>query len=154
MVRSPLARFTTTIVAFVAIAVLALVARPSQAAMAEKGQLAGTVMTADGKPAVGLVINLIKDIPRQMNRPGGGSGTRGAGPESGAVDLQGKPAPRSKVIAKATCDEQGKFVMQNVDVGGYRLEAGNQNIGWIYQDVAIEPNKTLELNDLKLVKTN
>ena len=69
----------------------------------------------------------------------------------GATGLQADK-DRVKIVGKATTDASGKFTMQNIPAGLYRLEAGNKNMGWIYQDVNIEADKTVELNDLKLAK--
>jgi hypothetical protein len=149
MNKSPFARIAASLVV---VAVLALLAQVGLAAFeGGKGNLSGTVQTADGKPAVGLNLKLVKDMPIDMRRPGGKGKSTGMG-DSGATGLQNKGGPRTKVVAQATTDASGKFTMQNVEEGSYRLEAGNKNMGWIYQDVSIEPNKTVELNDLKLTK--
>ena len=148
MNKTPFARVAMSLVV---VAVLALFAQVAQAE-GGKGNLTGTVQTADGKPAVGLMLKLVQDIPFDMRRPGGKGKSTGLG-DTGATNLQGGKE-RTKTVAQATTDASGKFTMQNVPEGAYRLEAGNKNMGWIYQDVNIEPNKTVELNDLKLAKTS
>jgi hypothetical protein len=135
-------------VSLVVVAALALLAQTSYAALAGKGNITGTIQTTDGKPAVGLVVKLVKDLPRDIRRPG--SKGKSSGFDSGASGLQAQA--RTKIVSQATCDAQGKFTMQNVEPGGYRLEAGNRNMGWIYYDVEVEADKTVELNDLKLTK--
>ena len=151
MSKSPVGRI---IASLVVVAALTLLAQVGSAALQDgKGTISGTVQTHDGKPAVGLNLKLVQDIPIDMRRPGGGKGKgRSTGlDDGGATGLQsGKP--RTKTIAQATTDAQGKFTMNNVPAGTYRLEAGNKNMGWIYQDVTVEANKTTELNDLKLAK--
>ena len=148
MNKSSLARVAASLVV---VAVLALVAQTAAALQSGKGTLTGTVQTADGKPAVGLTLKLVQDIPFDMRRPGSGK-KRGTGlDDTGATRLQGGKE-RIKMVAQATTDASGKFTMQNIPEGTYRLEAGNKNVGWIYQDVTIEANKTIELNDLKLAK--
>ena len=152
MNKSPFGRIVASLVV---VAALALIAQVSSAALDEgKGTLSGTVQTHDGKPCVGLTLKLVQDIPIDMRRPGGGKGKSTGFDGSGATDLQGAPKQRIKQVGQATTDAQGKFTMQNIPAGSYRLEAGNKNMGWIYQDVTIEASKTTELNDLKLAKVD
>ena len=149
MNKSPFGRIVASLVV---VAALALLAQVGSAALQEgKGNISGTVQTHDGKPAVGINLKLVQDIPIDMRRPGGGKGKSTGLDDSGATGLQGGK-PRTKQFAQATTDAQGKFTMNNVPAGTYRLEAGNKNMGWIYQDVTVEANKTTELNDLKLAK--
>ena len=138
MNKLPLARVAASLVV---VAVLALVAQTAVALQSGKGTITGTVQTADGKPAVGLNLKLVQDMPIDMRRPG-----------SKGKSTQGGPKDRTKTFAQATTDQNGKFTMQNVPEGTYRLEAGNKNMGWIYQDVTVKANETVTLNDLKLVK--
>ena len=148
MNKSPFARVAASLVV---VAVLALLAQVGSAAFeGGKGNLSGTVQTADGKPAVGLNLKLVKDMPIDMRRPGK---KRGTGIGDGAANGLQAGKERTKTVAQATTDQNGKFTMQNVPEGTYRLEAGNKNMGWIYQDVTVKPNETLQLNDLKLAKT-
>ncbi len=149
MNKSPLARVVASLVV---VAVLGLFAQVASALQSGKGTLTGTVQTHEGKPAVGLTLKLVQDIPIDMRRPGGKRKGTGLG-DGDATGLQGGKE-RVKTIAQATTDQNGKFTMQNIPEGTYRLEAGNKNMGWIYQDVTIEANKTAELNDLKLAKVN
>ena len=146
MNKSPLTRVTASLVV---VAALALVAQTAAAMQEGKGTLAGTVQTSDGKPAVGLTLKLVQDIPIDMRRPGG---KRGTNPNDGDASNLQAGKPRTKNVGQATTDQNGKFTMQNIPAGTYRLEAGNKNVGWIYQDVTVEANKTTELNDLKLAK--
>lgn len=120
-----------------------------QAYAAEKGNITGTVLSVDGsKPMVGFQVKLVRDIPMQMGRPGRG---KTGGINSGATGLQGQQGG-TKTFATATTDAQGRFNINNVEVGTYRLEGGNNNIGWLYIDVNVEANKTSDVGQQKLVK--
>jgi len=149
MTKSPFVRVTATLVA---LGIFAMLGQVAYALQEGKGNLTGTVLTADGKPAVGLNVKIVKDIPRDMRRPGSKGKSTGLDHTGGAEGLQAKGGPRTKVVAQATCDQNGKFSMNNIEAGSYRLEAGSKGQGWIYQDVGIEAGKTVEMNDLKLAK--
>lgn len=118
---------------------------------ADKGNITGNVLTVDGKPAVGFVVKLVRDVPMSMGRPGRGGKGKSSGGDSGAVGLQGG-AGGTKTIAQTTTDAQGRFTLNNVEVGTYRLEGGSKGGGWLYYDVSVEANKTVEMKDMKLVK--
>ena len=146
---------------FVAVATLALVgwfaADAVHAAMADKGSLGGTVMTHDGKPAVGLTLKLEQTKPMGIRGgKGSGKGKSGFGNGSGANGLQGDDGSGGnvKIVARATTDQNGKFTMPNLEVGAYTLVAGNKNMGWIYYPVTIEKDKETRIDDLKLTKTD
>jgi hypothetical protein len=119
-----------------------------------KGSLSGTVKDDAGKPVVGLALRLEFDQPMGMN-PGGGK-THGKGKisvgDSGARELQGKPNPRTKIVGRATTDQNGNFLFSNIDEGSFRLVAGNKAQGWIYQDVEVKANEETKLGEMKLVK--
>jgi hypothetical protein len=83
-----------------------------------------------------------------MGRPGRGA-KKDSGIDSGATGLQ---AGGTKTIQQVTTDAQGRFTFNNVEVGEYRVEGGNNNIGWLYWDVKVEANKTTDLGQQKLVK--
>ena len=104
-----------------------------RAAADEKGSVTGTVTDQAGKPVVGLALRLEQDQP---------------------IDARGGGKPGStKIVARVTTDQQGKFTMPNIPAGGYRLVAGSQNVGWIYLDVTVTAGKETNLGELKLAKT-
>lgn len=119
------------------VAVLVLVT--DRAAAAEKGGISGNVLTLDGKPAVGFLVKLVKDVPMITNP--GGKGAAGSG---------GSGGPR--IIAQVTTDPSGRFTLKDVEPGTYRLEGGNGNSGWLYEDVTVDAAKTVEKKDCKLFK--
>lgn len=119
---------------------MALIGESAFAQPAEKGGVTGNVIALDGKPAAGFNVKLVKDVPLQMGRPGSG---RGAGSGGG-----------TKTIAQTKTDANGRFTFNGVEVGDYRIEGGNRNVGWLYEDVNIEANKTAEKKDIKLFKTD
>ena len=142
---------------WMAVAVLAVMgifgAAQAAALLEGKGSLSGTVLGADGKPAVGLALRLEFDTPAEAGTPGGvrSKGKISIG-DSGARELQGKPNPRTKIIGRATADQSGHFLFSNIDEGTYRLVAGTRSQGMIYQDVEIKANEETKMGELKLIK--
>jgi hypothetical protein len=129
------------------VAVVGLVA--DQAFAADKGGVTGMVLDLNGKPLAGFQVKLVKDVPISMGRPGRGTKGKSGGTDSGATGLQ---AGGTKTIATTTTDQQGKFAFNNIEVGDYRLEGGNNNMGWLYVDAKIEANKVNDVGQQKLVK--
>jgi hypothetical protein len=94
------------------------------------GSVSVRVKNADGEPAVELKLKVVQDLPIGAGGPGG---------------------PREKVFAEPTTDKDGAFRVADLKPGSYRIQAGNRDIGWIYQDVEIEPEREIQVQ-LKLVK--
>ena len=116
-----------------ATSLLLCVLAPCALAADEKGSISGTVTDQADKPVAGLSLRLEQDQP---------------------IDSRGKGKPGgTKIVARATTDQQGAFTMPNLPPGSYRLIAGSQNVGWIYMDVTVTPGKETKLADLKLTKS-
>jgi hypothetical protein len=116
---------------------------PSTAPAADKGPskpsknrawVSGTVLTPEGKPAVGLTIRAEKNEPFAM----------GGGPQK---DTGPKEYP-------AVTDENGNFLIKEMHINAYLLIAGSQEQGWIYQELTVTPGVETKLGTLKLTKVN
>jgi protocatechuate 3,4-dioxygenase beta subunit len=99
-----------------------------------KGSISGTVKDGNGKPVVGLQLRLEVDDPVGARRGSGKGGTR--------------------IVARATTDQNGNFSFTDLEPGNYRLVAGSKQQGWIYQDVEVRADDQTKLGDLKLTKVN
>ena len=106
-------------------------AKPSK----NRAWVSGTVLEADGKPAVGLTLRAEKNEPFSM---GGGGGAKDTGPKE----------------YLATTDENGNFLFKEMHVNAYLLIAGSQDRGWIYQDLPVKAGEETKLGTLKLTKLN
>jgi hypothetical protein len=119
----------------------------------QKGSVSGTIVAADGKPLVGLAVRLERTDPAGMGDAGGKRGKKAAGWDNGASQLQGQGKEKGvKVVGRATTDQQGKFLIQNIDPGAAILVGGNKNQGWLYAPVEIQSGQETKLGELKLVK--
>src|SRR5687768_4213980 len=89
-------------------------AKPSK----NRAWVSGTVLDADGKPAVGLTVRAEKNEPIDM----GGGGAKNTGPKEYV----------------ATTDENGNFLIKEMYINAYILIAGSQEVGWIYQPLPVK----------------
>jgi len=105
-------------------------ATPAKPVSNVPGSVTGRVKDNDGGPAAELLLRIVQDLPIGAGGPGG---------------------PREKVLAEPVTDKDGVFQVKDLKPGVYRVQAGNREIGWIYQDVEIEPERDIQI-DLKLVK--
>jgi hypothetical protein len=96
--------------------------------------VSGTVLMPDGKPAVGLTVRAEKNEPFAM----GGGGQKDTGPKEYPV----------------VTDENGNFLIKEMHINAYLLIAGNQEQGWIYQELTVKPGEETKLGTLKLTKVN
>ena len=94
--------------------------------------VSGTVLDADGKPAVGLTIRVEKNEPFAM----GGGPQKDTGPKEYTT----------------TTDENGNFLIKDLHINAYMLIAGNQEIGWIYQELVVKAGEETKVGTLKLTK--
>lgn len=95
--------------------------------------VSGTVLTPEGKPAAGVVIRVEKNEPMGM---GGGGPPKDTGPKE----------------YLATTDENGNFLIKEMYINAYLLIGGNQQIGWLYQELPVEAGKETKLGPMKLTK--
>src|SRR5439155_9123255 len=103
--------------------------------------IAGSVVDTDGKAVAGLELRLERVSHITVRPPGGNLKHK-------IVQLQTRPA--TPAIATATTDAQGKFSMTQIAPCSYRLVGGSKSIGWIFQNITVEPGKESKL-ELKLV---
>ena len=96
--------------------------------------VSGTILGADGKPAVGVVVRAEKNEPMGM----GGGPQKDTGPKD----------------YKATTDENGNFVIKEMHINAYLLVVGNNEIGWIYQELPVAAGQETKLGTLKLTKVD
>ena len=96
--------------------------------------VSGTVLMPDGKPAVGLTVRAEKNEPVAM----GGGAKKDTGPK----------------VYPVTTDENGNFLIKEMHINAYLLIAGNQEQGWIYQELTVKPGEETKLGTLKLTKIN
>jgi hypothetical protein len=141
------------------IAVVALLALSGEWLHAQapqgKGSVSGTILTEDGKPAASLSVQLKRTIPIALpDAPGGRRKGRTSGWDSGATGLQGDKQGGEKTIGRATTDANGKFKIENIDSGAANLVAGSKSMGWLYYPVVIEPNKNVDIGEIKLAKVD
>ncbi|HVT87276.1 MAG TPA: carboxypeptidase-like regulatory domain-containing protein [Tepidisphaeraceae bacterium] len=92
--------------------------RGQTTAPAGKGGIKGTVRTADGQPASGLLMVLYKGDARPSGG-GGGGGRRGSGGSGGGTRANNPPP-----LTNATTDSQGNYKFGNLDPGKYTVYAG------------------------------
>ena len=118
----------------------------------QKGSLSGTVLSHDGKPMVGFNVRLERTEPHGVGEGATKRKNRAAGWDNGAVGLQGGKEKGVKIVGKATTDQQGKFVIQNIDPGAAILVGGSKNVGWIYYPVEIQSGQETKLGEIKLAK--
>ena len=95
--------------------------------------VSGTILGADGKPAVGVVVRVEKQEPMGM---GGGGGGKDTGPKE----------------YRATTDDNGQFLIKEMYVNPYLIVAGNNQVGWIYQELPVTAGQETKLGTLKLTK--
>ena len=98
--------------------------------------VSGTILGADGKPAASIVVRVEKQEPMGM---GGGAG---GGKDTG---------PRTYT---ANTDENGHFLIKEMYINPYLIIVGNNDVGWIYQDLAVTAGQETKLGTLKLTKIN
>lgn len=109
------------------ISLLLLIPAIPVAAADEKGSLSGTVRDNAGSAVAGLAIRLVQQDGQGQNR-------------------------KVKIVGRATTDGQGRFRIEQVAPGRYRIEAGSKSVGWIFQELEIEAGKELKLDDLQLAR--
>jgi hypothetical protein len=117
-----------------------------------KGSVSGVVLTADGKPMVGLALRLERTEPHGAGDGAGSKRKRAAGWDNGATGLQGGKEKGVKIVGRGTTDQNGKFHIQNVDPGGAILVGGSKNQGWIYYPCEIKAGEETKLEPIKMAK--
>jgi len=108
------------------------------------GNVTGVVTDPNDKPIASFAVKLYQSQPRGIDS------------SRGKKSIDQPPAPgqmAEKLITTVTTDAQGRFTISKLKSGGYLLKGGSKNVGFIYQEVVIEPNKTNDLGRVKLVKT-
>jgi len=95
--------------------------------------VSGTILSTDGKPAVGVVVRVEKQEPMGM---GGGGGGKDTGPKE----------------YRATTDENGRFLIKEMYINPYLIVAGNNDVGWIYQELTVTAGQEVKLGTVKLTK--
>jgi hypothetical protein len=94
------------------------------------GTIKGTVKFSDGSVAANVKVEIFA-----------AKGSRGAGEL--VVLASGQAAPKNPApVAKTTTDGSGKYTLEKVAVGKYRLNAGDQIKGFSFAQVSVEANKT------------
>jgi hypothetical protein len=97
--------------------------------------VSGTILGTDGKPAVGVLIRVEKQEPMGM---GGGPGGKDTGPKE----------------YRATTDDNGNFLIKEMFINPYIIIAGNNDVGWIYQELPVNAGQETKLGAVKLTKIN
>jgi hypothetical protein len=96
--------------------------------------VSGTILSTDGKPAVGVLVRVEKQEPMGMG--GGGPGGKDTGPKE----------------YRASTDEKGNFLIKEMYINPYIIIAGNNEVGWIYQDLPVTAGQETKLGTVKLTK--
>jgi hypothetical protein len=96
--------------------------------------VSGTILGTDGKPAVGVVVRVEKQEPMGMGGPGPG------GKDTGPKEY------------RATTDDNGNFLIKEMYINPYLIVAGNNDVGWIYQDLPVTAGQETKLGTVKLTK--
>ena len=97
--------------------------------------VSGTILSTEGKPAVGVLVRVEKQEPMGM---GGGPGGKDTGPKE----------------YRATTDDNGNFLIKEMYINPYMIIAGNNDVGWIYQELAVTAGQEAKLGTVKLTKIN
>jgi hypothetical protein len=120
-----------------------LIAGRASAAGDRAGSISGVVLDPSGKFVSGLALRIEKPSRISIKPPGGNLKKK-------AAELLQSTKPVTPPIATATTDADGRFSMPNVPAGSYRIVGGNNSLGWVLQNISVEPGKDAKL-ELKLV---
>jgi hypothetical protein len=107
----------------------------------QTGSIRGSVVDSEGKAVANLALRLEKPAHISVKPPGGNLKHKITFP------LQTKPA--IPPIATATTDAEGKFTMNDIAPGAYRIVGGSNSTGWVFQSVTVDAGKETKL-ELKL----
>ena len=104
--------------------------RAADAARPATGTIKGTVKFSDGSIAASVKVELYDVKALAEKQP--------------AMSLADKPAGNKPppAVASTTTDANGKYTLDKVPPGKYRLQAGDQMKGMVFSQVTVEASKT------------
>jgi hypothetical protein len=114
-------------------------ADPSAGGTSGKGSIKGKVVSADGKPAAGVPVRLMKAGARKAQAGAaavdGDAAPKGKRPKAGA-------ARQAEPVAETTADASGEFAFADVEPGNYVVMSRMKGVGGARGRVKVSANET------------